>query len=278
MKLRALASRSFVIGALAALVLCTAAHAQTWPDRPIRLVVPAGPGGPTDVLARLIADRLTQPLGQPVIIDNRAGAGGAIGARAVAAAAPDGYTLMLGNTATLANIPAVSRNAGYDPIKNFVPIAKITDSFQVLAVTPALPVKSATEFIAYAKANPGKLNDAAVGAGNLTHLSGELLKARAEIDFATVHYKSGAEAMTALVGGQVQFAIDNVTVVRPLLQDDRLRALAVTSRKRQPDFPDLPTMIEAGVPDYEVTSFFGVVAPAAPPPVIVAKLNGDINE
>jgi len=262
----AAAARRCAIAALTLLALRAAAPAQTWPDHPIRLIVPAGPGGPTDVLARLIADRLTQSLGQPVIIDNRAGAGGAIGARAVAAAAPDGYTLLVGNTATLANIPAVSRNAGYDPIRSFVPVAKITDSYQLLVVTPALPVKSAAEFIAYAKANPGKLNDAAVGAGNLTHLSGELLKTRAGIDFATVHYKSGGESMTALLGGQVQFAIDNVTVVRPLLQDNRLRALAVTSRKRQPDFPDLPTMIEAGVPDYVVTSFFGEWRRRQPPP------------
>jgi tripartite-type tricarboxylate transporter receptor subunit TctC len=142
---------------------------------------------------------------------------------------------------------------------------------------PGFPAKSAAGFIAYAKANPGKLNDAAVGAGNLTHLSGELLKVRSGVDFATVHYKSGAEAMTALLGGQVQFAIDNVTVVRPLLLDNRLRALAVTSRKRQPDYPDLPTMIEAGVPDYEVTSFFGIVAPAATPADIVDRLNRAIN-
>src|SRR5262245_5215491 len=257
--------------------LFTPAQAQTWPDRPIRLVVPAGPGGPTDVLARLISDRVGATLGQPVIIDNRAGAGGAIGARAVAAAAPDGYTLLMGNTATLANIPAVSRNAGYDPLKNFAPIAKLTDSYQVLVVAPGFPAQSAAQFIAYARAYPGKLNDAAVGAGNLTHLSGELLKVRAGIDFATVHYKSGGEAMTALLGGQVQFAIDNVTVVRPLLQDDRLRALAVTSRTRQPDYPDLPTMIEAGVPDYVVTSFFGVVAPAGTSTEIVDKLNLAIN-
>jgi tripartite-type tricarboxylate transporter receptor subunit TctC len=266
--------------ALAATVIgatLATANAQTWPDRAIHLIVPAGPGGPTDALARLIADRLQQSLGQPVIVDNRGGAGGAIGARAVAAAPPDGYTLMLGNTATLANIPAVSKNAGYDPVKNFAPIAKLTDSYQLLVVTPPFPAKSVAELIAYGKANPGKLDYAAVGAGNLTHLSGELLKARTGIDFAIIQYKSGAEAMTAVVGGQVQFAIDNVTVVRPLVQDKRLRALAVTSRKRQADFPDLPTMIDAGIPDFEVTSFFGVVAPAATPPEIVDKLNGVIN-
>jgi tripartite-type tricarboxylate transporter receptor subunit TctC len=267
----------FVAAAVFSGALAAIANAQTWPDRAIHLVVPAGPGGPTDVLARLIADRLQQSLGQPVIVDNRGGAGGAIGARAVAAAPADGYTLMLGNTATLANIPAVSKNAGYDPVKNFAPIAKLTDSYQLLVVTPAFPAKSVAELVAYAKANPGKLNDAAVGAGNLTHLSGELLKARAGIDFAIVHYKSGGEALTAVVGGQVQFAIDNVTVVRPLVQDQRLRALAVTSRKRQADFADLPTMMEAGIPDYEVTSFFGVVAPAATPVDIVDRLNRAIN-
>jgi tripartite-type tricarboxylate transporter receptor subunit TctC len=267
----------FVLAAVLVAALAASANAQTWPDRAIHLVVPAGPGGPTDVLARLIADRLQPALGQPVIVDNRGGAGGAIGARAVAAAPADGHTLMLGNTATLANIPAVSKNAGYDPIKNFAPIAKLTDSYQLLVVTPAFPAKSVAELVAYANANPGKLNDAAVGAGNLTHLSGELLKARAGIDFAIVHYKSGGEALTAVVGGQVQFAIDNVTVVRPLVQDQRLRALAVTSRKRQADFPDLPTMMEAGIPDYEVTSFFGVVAPAATPMDIVDKLNRAIN-
>jgi tripartite-type tricarboxylate transporter receptor subunit TctC len=273
--------RAVAAGLLAALFVCCAvqapAQAETWPDKTIRLVVPAGPGGPTDVLARIIADRLTAALPQPVIIDNRGGAGGAIGARVVAAAPPDGYTLMLGNTATLANIPAVSKSAGYDPLRSFTPVAKLTDSFQILVVTPSLPVKSVAELIAYAKAHPGKLNDAAVGAGNLTHLSGELLKVRAGIDFATVQYKSGAEAMTAVMGAQLDFAIDNVTVVRPLLQDNRLRALAVTSRARQPDFPDLPTMIEAGVPDYVVTSFFGVVAPAGTPAPIVDRLNSLIN-
>jgi tripartite-type tricarboxylate transporter receptor subunit TctC len=273
--------RDIAAGALAALFVCCAIHApaqaETWPDKTIRLVVPAGPGGPTDVLARIIADRLSAALPQPVIIDNRGGAGGAIGARVVAAAPPDGYTLMLGNTATLANIPAVSKGAGYDPLRNFTPVAKLTDSFQILVVTPSFPAKSVAELIAYAKANPGKLNYAAVGAGNLTHLSGELLKLRAGIDFATVNYKSGAEAMTAVMGAQVEFAIDNVTVVRPLLQDNRLRALAVTSRERQPDFPDLPTMIEAGVPDYVVTSFFGIVAPAGTPAPIVDRLNGLIN-
>jgi tripartite-type tricarboxylate transporter receptor subunit TctC len=254
-----------------------AAHAQSYPDKFVHLVVPAGPGGPTDVLGRLIADRLTSAFKQTVIVDNRGGAGGVIGARAVAAAAPDGYTLLFGNTATLANIPAVSKGAGYDPVKNFTAVAKMTDTYVLLVVGPDLPVKTMPGFLAYAKANPGKLNQAAVGPGNLTHLAGELLKSKAGLDFVTVHYKSGAEAMTSVIAGQAQFAIDNVAVIRPLLDDGKLRALAVTSATRQADFPNLPTMIEAGVPDYVVTAFFGIVAPAGTPPAIVRRLNAEIN-
>jgi len=262
---------------IAALCLAgSAAQAQTYPDKLVHLVVPAGPGGPTDVLGRLVADRLTLALKQTVIVDNRGGAGGVIGARAVAAAPADGYTLLFGNTATLANIPAVSKNAGYDPVKNFTAVAKMTDSYQLLVVGPELPVKTIGEFLAYARANPGKLNQAAVGPGNLTHLSGELLKSKAGLDFVSVHYKSGAEAMTAVISGQAQFAIDNVAVIRPLL-DNKLRALAVTSATRQADFLDTPTMIEAGVPDYVVTAFFGVVAPAGTPDTIVQRLNTEIN-
>lgn len=261
-------------------LLCVAggaAQAQSYPDKFVHLVVPAGPGGPTDVLGRLIADRLTLAFKQTVIVDNRGGAGGVIGARAVATAAPDGYTLLFGNTATLANIPAVSKGAGYDPVKNFTAVAKMTDSYQLLVVGPDLPVKTMTEFLAYAKANPGKLNQASVGPGNLTHLSGELLKSKAGLDFVAVHYKSGAEAMTSVISGQAQFAIDNVAVIRPLLDDGKLRALAVTSAARQADFPNVPTMIEAGVPDYVVTAFFGIVAPAGTPPAIVQRLNAEIN-
>src|SRR4051794_11424294 len=152
------------------------ALAQNYPDKVIRIIVPAGPGGPTDLLGRLVAERLSNTLGQSVIIDNRGGGGGAIGARAAAAAPPDGYTLLLGNTATLANIPALSKTAGYDPIKAFAPVAKIMDSYQLFVVHPEFPAKSVQELVAQAKNNSGKLNYAAVGAGNLTHLSAELLK------------------------------------------------------------------------------------------------------
>ena len=253
------------------------AAAAPFPDHVIKIVVPAGAGGPTDVLARLVAHQLQETFNQSAIIDNRAGAGGVIGARAVAGSDPDGYTLLFGNTATLATIPAVSRSTGYDPTKAFTAVANVTDSYQVLVVSPGLPIKSVKELVAYAKANPGKLNYGAAGVGNITHLSGELLKARTGMQFVTVQYKSGAAALNAIMSGDVQVAIDNVTAVRALVQSGKLRALAVTSATRQPEFPDLPTMIESGFPDFVITAFFGVVAPAGTPQPIVAKLNEAIN-
>lgn len=276
--------KTICLGAFVAVVIAaglgnlTHAIAQTYPDRVVKIIVPAGPGGPTDVLARLIADRLSASFGQSVIVENRGGGGGAVGAKAVANADPDGYTLLFGNTATLANITAVSSSAGYDPVKNFTAVAKVMDSYQMLAVKTDFPAKTAREFIAYAKAHPGKLNYGAVGLGNLTNLSGELLKLKAGIDFVSVQFKSGSESLAAVAGDQVQFGIDNVTAVRPLVDGGTLRVLAVTSAERQKDYPDLPTMMESGVPDYVVTSFFGVVAPAGTPAPIVTKLNTAINQ
>jgi len=269
--------RSLILTAIAALVMPAAAQAQSYPTRVIKLIVPAGPAGPTDLLARLLADRMSAALGQAVIVENRGGGGGVIGARAVATAEPDGYTLLFGNTATFANIPAVSRNAGYDPLKNLAPIAKVMDSYQVLVMRPDFPAKTIGELVAHAKANPGKLNFGAAGLGNLTNLSGELLKLKAGIDFATIQYKSGGEVVQAVLSGEVHFAIDNVTSLRALIDDGKLRALAVTSAARQPDFPNVPTMIEAGVPDYLVTSFFGVAAPGDTPAPVVARLSEVIN-
>ena len=252
--------------------------AQTFPDRPIKLVVPAAAGGPTDVLARFVADGLQKSLGQPAIIDNRSGAGGVIGARFVASSAADGYTLLFGNTATIATIPATSKSAGYDPRRNLVAVAKVIDSYQVVVVRPDLPIKSVSDLLTYARAYPGKMNFGAVGPGNLTHLSGELLKSRTGIEFTTVHYKSGAESLNAIIGGQIDFAIDNIGAVRNLVNAGKLRAIAVTSVGRKPEFPDLPTMAEAGVSNFVVTSFFGIMAPADTPNAIISKLNFAINE
>jgi tripartite-type tricarboxylate transporter receptor subunit TctC len=269
-------------GAVAAARAQDAYH-HAWPDRPIRLIVPSGPGGATDIPARLLSQHLLTRLGQPVVVENRPGAGGAIGARFVAAAAPDGYTLLVGNTSVLAVIPAVSAGAGYDPGRQFIAVAQFSQSCQILVVNPQVAARSVGELIAYAKANPGRLSYAHAGAGGLPHLAGELFKSAAGVDILGVPYKSGGESVTALLGGQVDMTFESVTVVLPLIQEGRLRALAVTGRSRPPltgDLltGDLPTMIEAGVPDYEVTTFYGIVAPAGTPEPVVARLNAAIND
>jgi len=253
------------------------ANAQTYPNRPIRLVVPSAPGGPTDIPARLLSKILPE-LGQPVVIENRPGAGGAIGARFVAASAPDGYTLLVGNTSVLAVIPAVSASAGYDPERQFSAIAKFSESYQILVVHLSVAARSVGELIAYAKANPGKLNYAQTGAGGLPHLTGELFKFATGVDIVGVPYKSGADSITGVLGAQVDMTFESITVLLPLIRDGRLRALAVTSRARTALAADLPTMIEAGVPGYEVTTFNGIVAPAGTPPSIISRLNATINE
>jgi tripartite-type tricarboxylate transporter receptor subunit TctC len=266
-----------VAAVAAALAWCGDAYAQVYPDRPIRLIVPSAPGGPTDLPARMLSQILPK-LGQPVVIENRPGAGGAIGARSVATAAPDGYTLLVGNTSVLAVIPAVSAGAGYDPSTQFTAVAKFSESYQILVVHPSLAVKTVGELIDYAKHNPGKLDYAQTGAGGLPHLTGELFKSAAGVDIVGVPYKSGGDSITGVLGAQVPMTFEGITVLLPLIREGRLRALAVTSRTRTPLAADLPTMIEAGVPDYEVTTFNGVVAPAGTPEAIIALLNTTINE
>jgi len=264
--------------ALALLAWPGGISAQTFPERPIHLIVPSAPGGPTDVPARLLSQFLPEKLNQPAIVENRAGAGGAIGARYVAGATPDGHTLLVGNTSVFAVWPSVSPSAGYDPAKSFAPVAKLTESYQILVVPASSPFRSVRELVDYAKKNPGKLNVAHTGTGGLPHMTVELLKARAGIDVVGVPYKSGGEALTGLLAGQVDATIEGITILLPHINAGKLRALAVTSRTRTPLAPDLPTMIEAGVPDYEVTTFNGIAAPAGTPAEIVGKLNAAINE
>jgi tripartite-type tricarboxylate transporter receptor subunit TctC len=276
---RRMPGRATALRILALLASCVAgapAVAQSFPTRPMHLIVPAAPGGPTDLPARLVA-QILPALGQPAVVENRPGGGGAIGARSVTTAAPDGYTLLVGNTSVLAVIPAVSASAGYDPAKNFAPVVKLTESYQILVVPPSSPFRTVRHVVAFAKQHPGKLNIAHTGAGGLPHLTVELFKARAGVDLVGVPYKSGGESVTAVLGGQVDMTIEGITILLPLIRDGKLRALAVTSRSRTPLAPDLPTMIEAGVPDYEVTTFNGVMAPAGTPAAIVAKLNASIN-
>ena len=229
------------------------------------MIVPAPAGGQTDVLARLLAQKIQAAVGQNVIIDNRGGAGGALGARALAAAEPDGYTLFYGNTSTLAVIPAVAKNPGYDPVKNFAPIASVSESYMILVVNPDFPAKSVAELVAYAKANPGKLNFGHAGFGNVTHLTGEMFRSLAKIDFLGVPHKGGAESITGLLGRQVDFLFESPVVLLPLIRDGKLRALGVTSATRRTEASDLPTMVEAGVPGFVATLLTGIVAPAGTP-------------
>jgi tripartite-type tricarboxylate transporter receptor subunit TctC len=261
-----------------ALGAVTRAETQSYPARTIKLVVPFGPGGPTDVAARIVAQVVQSGLGPSVVIENRPGAGGAIGTKSVANAEPDGATLLIGTSATLGVVPALMKNPGYDPIKSFTPVAKIADSTLVLVVPATLPANSVQEFVAYAKANPGRLSFASAGVGNQTQLLAELFKSKAGLDIVHVPYKSGAEMVTAILGEQVQMAFPDVSILIPLIREGKLKALAVTSASRHPQLPDVPTMIESGIPDYIMTFWSGVVAPAGMPAEIVNRLNTAIND
>ena len=252
------------------------ATAQSFPDRPIKLIVPFPAGGSVDAMARLVAQQLSAKLG-PVVVENRPGAGATIGAKAVAMADPDGYTLLLGSAGSLCVAPALYSNAGYDPIKSFTPVATISLLPPVFVVGPEVPAKSIQEFVAYAKANPGKLNYGSA-LGTPPHLSGALFKARAGIDVTYIPYKGAAQSVSDLLAGQTHFSIDSLTSYYPLIKDGKVRALAVASAQRWPGLPDVPTMIESGYPGLALDAWVGVVAPAGTPAEIVNKLNAAINE
>ena len=217
-------------------------------------------------------------LGQPVVIENRPGAGGALGARVVATAAPDGYTLLVGNTSVLSVIPAVSASAGYDPVKNFVPIVRMTESFQILVVNADSPWKTLKEFVDDAKANPGKINYAHTGAGGLPHLVGELFMLRSGAKMTGVPYRSGGESVTAVLAKAVDTTIEGIAITRSLILDGKLRALGGQNKTRTPLLPDMPTMAEAGVPNAEANTFYGLVAPAGTPPGIIKKISDAMNQ
>jgi tripartite-type tricarboxylate transporter receptor subunit TctC len=254
------------------------ARAQSYPNKPIKIIVPSAPGGPTDVPARYASQILQPKLGQPVVVENRAGAGGAIGARAVASAAPDGYTLLMGNTSTLAVIPAVSQSAGYDPVKNFTPVVKMTEGFQILVVHPSSPWKTLKDFVDDTKAHPGKVNYAHTGAGGLPHLAGELFMLRTGAKTTGVSYRSGGESVTAVLSQAVQATLENIAILASLIRDGKVRALGAQTATRSPLLPDLPTMAELGVPNCEANTFYGIAAPAGTPADIIKRINAAINE
>ena len=261
-----------------ALVAATHAAAQAWPTKPIRLVVPFPPGGAVDFYARVVQQPLSEVLGQTVVIDNKAGASGMVGAEAVAKAPPDGYTLLLGNIASLAINVGIYPKMPYDPLKDFTPIVRTVDVNYVLVVHPSVPVKSVPELIAYAKANPGKLSYGSAGSGSLPHLGTELFKAQTGTDMVHVPYKGGGPMVTDLLGGSVQVVIGDQANLMPHVQSGKLRALAVATPKRSPNAPDLPTIAETGLAGYDATAWQGLVGPAGMPPDVVKRLNEAFNK
>ena len=256
----------------------TAAQAQAYPARPIRFVVPYAPGGPLDLIARAIGQKLTEATGQAVVVDNKPGAGGNIGADIVAKAAPDGYTIVMGAVATHAINPTLYPKIPYDPVKDFTPVAMVAVVPNVLVVNPILPVKSVKELIDFAKARPSYLNFASGSTGSTGHLAGELFNALAGVQMVHIPYKGGAPAMADLLAGQVQLMFDNLANALPQVKAGKLRALAVTTAQRSAFAPDLPTLAEAGVPGFDLSTWFGIFLPGNAPRDIVLRLNTEINK
>ena len=267
---------TLAVVATIAVAAASTAGAQGYPNKPVRLVVPFPAGGTTDIVARAVAQKLTETWGQSVVVDNRPGAGGNIGSELVAKAAPDGYTLLMGTVGTHAINPSLYAKMPYDHVKDFAPVVLVAGVPNVLVVNPSVPAQNVGELIAYAKANPGKLNFASSGSGTSIHLSGELFKVLTGVQMTHVPYKGSAPALSDLVGGQVQLMFDNLPSSLAFIKANRLRALAVTSTTRAPALPDVPTMVEAGVPNFEASSWFGMLAPAGTPPDVVARINGDV--
>jgi len=258
----------------AALALSTLhATAQTYPNRPVTLVVPFPPGGSTTIVARIVADRMAEALGQPIVVDNRGGAGGTIGTRAVAKSLPDGYTLLLGYTGTLAIGPTLYPNAGYDPRKDFAPVGLIGNAPNSLVVHPSFAPRSVQELIAYAKANPGAVNYGSAGVGTVSHVSGEYFATAAGIKLTHVPYRGTGPALADLIGGHIPMAFAPIPATHGPVAQGQLRGLAVTSAKRSSLVPDMPTIAESGIPGFEASLFYGIVAPAGTPRTIIDKLN-----
>lgn len=252
------------------------ACAQSYPDHPIRLIVPFAAGGPMDTMARFVGQQLQTSLGQPVVVENRAGAGGAIGSKAVAIADPDGYTLLWGSSGTLAVLPALNKKLDYDP-KDFAPVALVSLLPHVFVVPPTVPAKTVQEFVAFAKANPGKLNFGA-SLGTPPHLMGALFKQLAGLDITFIPYKGAAPSIADMMGGVTHMQFDALTTLYPLIADGKLRALAVTSERRWPALPDVPTMIESGFPTFPQNAWSGVLAPPGTAADVIKRLNAAIND
>ena len=267
--------RTFMAGAAAAALSRTSA-ADDYPSRPVTLIIPFPPGGSTTIVIRSVSDKLGEGLGQQIVIDNRAGAGGTVGTRALSKSEPDGYTIGLGYTGTLAIGPNLYSNVGYDPRRDFSPIGRIATAPNTLVVNPSFPAKTVPELIAYAKANPGKISMASSGIGSTPHLAGELFKMMAGVDMVHVPYRGQGPALSDLIGGQVQILFAAAPGTVDYVKTNKLRALAVTTAARMPDLPDVPTVADT-VAAYEASQWYGFAAPRNTPTEIVEKLNKEIN-
>jgi tripartite-type tricarboxylate transporter receptor subunit TctC len=250
---------------------------QKYPDKPVRMIVPFPPGGPIDTMARMTAQQLSLRLGQQVVVENRAGGGSTIGTKDVAAATPDGYTLLFGSSGSLAVAPSLYSSLGLDPQKAFVPIATVALLPHVFVVNNDVPAKTIAEFVAYAKANPGRINYGA-GLGTPPHLLSTLFKTDAKIDVVFVPYTGSAQSVNDLLGGQTQFTIDGLVTLYPLIKAGKVRALAIARGERWPALPDVPTLVESGYPDFVIDAWTGLVAPAGTPRAIVDQLNAAVND
>jgi tripartite-type tricarboxylate transporter receptor subunit TctC len=255
------------------------AAAQAYPNRPVKIVIPFAPGGPTEFILRLVADRLTAMLGQAFVVENRpGGAGGTVGAKSVSIAEPDGYTLLFSSPGPLVTAAAVYKNLDYDPIKSFAPIAMVIYAPQMLVVHPSVPANTLKEFIAYAKSNPGKITFGSSGFGTQPHMLGDMLKLMADINIVHVPYRGAGQSVTDLLAGQVQMIFETTAILLPHVEGGRLRALAVCTEARSPLLPNVPTTAESGYPKILASFWSGLLAPAGTPAEIVAKLNGAVNE
>jgi len=262
---------------VAALAATPNASAADYPVRPIKLVVPYAAGGPTDVLGRLVADYLGRDLKQAVIVENKPGAQGAIGAEAVAHAEPDGYTLFVAAGSIIVLNPMLYKKLSYDPVKDFRMLALVTDLPVVMEVHPSVPAKTVAEFVAYAKQNPGKLNFGSAGTGGTIHLAGEMFKQMAGIEMTHVPYKGAGPALTDLLSGNIQVMFDSMGTALPPVKSGLLRPLGVSSTQRSPDLPDVPTIAESGYPDYAVSVWYGIVAPSKLPDEIAQKISASLD-
>jgi tripartite-type tricarboxylate transporter receptor subunit TctC len=275
--LKAIAA-SFAIPIAITLALVSLPAAAQYPAKPIRMVVPFPPGGATDIVARVVADKLTQALGQSVVVENRPGAGGTIGSDVVAKAPADGYTLLMATTSTHAVAPSLYAKLPYDPLKDFAPIANVASSPLILVVSSSLPVTSVRELIAYAKANPGKLSYASSGNGTVNHLTGEMLKGAIGADLVHVPYKGSALAFPDVMEGRVPLMFDYAISMLPQIKSGKLRPLAVTSLKRTVTMPDTPTLDASGLPGFESILWVGLFAPPGTPREIVARINAEVGK